>query len=118
MSRIHPRLLLKSISIITALLVLLIYGLFQAHEFIAGPTLTIVEPKNGSTIASTSPEVVLKGNAKNISFITLNGLQIFTDENGDFSRTLLLPQGLAIITVEAQDKFNRSVRKEIQLLVK
>lgn len=118
MASSNPRLILKISGIVIGLAAILIYTLFQAHEFIAGPKLEIFTPKNGETIASTSAEVLLKGNADNISFLTINGLQVFTDEQGDFSRKLLLPEGLAIITVEAQDKFNRSVKKEIQLFVK
>ena len=109
---------LKIAGAIVVFLILVSYGLFQAHDYITGPKISIDSPKNGETISSSTPEVLLKGRAENISFLTVNGLQIFTDENGNFERELLLPPGLAIITVEAQDKFSRSIRKEIQLFVK
>ena len=114
----NPRSLFTLFGIALGLVVLIAYGFFQAHEFISGPSVEIASPRNGETIASTSPSVLLKGTARNISFLSINGLPTFTDENGDFSRTLLLPVGYTIITVEAQDKFKRSIRKEIQLFVR
>ena len=95
-----------------------VYGYFQSRTIITGPILTISSPTNGQTIASTSPEILIRGTARNISFLTIGGVQTFTDEQGAFARELLLPEGYSIITIEAQDKFNRSVKKELQLFVK
>ena len=118
MATADSRPVFKVTIIVVGLLVLLIYGYIQAREFITGPKLELSSPKNGETIASTSPEVVVQGRAQHISFLTINGRQIFTDEKGDFGSKLLLAEGYTIITVEAQDKFKRSVKRELQLIVK
>jgi len=118
MASTNSRSLLKTLVITFGVVVLLGYAYFQTRDFLSGPQLVITEPQNGQTVASTSPEILVRGHAEHISFLTINGLQVFTDENGDFSRKLLLPDGLVIITIEAQDKFKRSVKEELQLLVK
>lgn len=118
MASTDSRSLLKTFVIVFGIIVLLAYAYIQAYDFIIGPQLVITSPKNGETVASTSPEVIVRGHAEHISFLTINGLQVFTDENGDFARKLLLPEGLAIITIEAQDKFKRSTKEELQLIVK
>lgn len=118
MAGIDSRPILKVASIILGLLILLVYGYFQARELITGPRLEISSPKNGETLASTSPEILVRGHAKNISFLTINGRQVFTDESGYFSSTLLLGEGYTIITIEAQDRFKRSVKRELQLIVR
>ena len=106
-------------TVIAVLLVLIItYTYLQTRDFLTGPQLTITSPENGQSVSSSSPEIILSGETSHISFLTVNGLQVFTDENGTFSRKLLLPEGYTIITVEAQDKFGRSITREIQLIVK
>ncbi|OHA27331.1 MAG: hypothetical protein A3C06_00575 [Candidatus Taylorbacteria bacterium RIFCSPHIGHO2_02_FULL_46_13] len=112
------RALVKITLIIFALVGLSAYAYVQTRAILTGPTLLILSPANGASVASTSPQITLRGEAHNISFITINGLQMFVDEQGKFARTLLLANGYNIITIEAQDKFNHSVKKELQLIVK
>lgn len=117
MSISEPRTILKFSLVGIAFAALLAYAYLQGRDFIEGPQLTIISPKNGQTIASTSPLVALRGTAAHIAFLTVDGLQIYTDEKGSFSRALLLPTGYSIITVKAQDKFGRSITKEVQVVV-
>ena len=41
---------------------------------------------------------------------------IYTDENGNFSETLLLQDGYNIIQFTAKDKFNREVMETLELV--
>lgn len=118
MASTNPSSLLKILLICVGVASLFVYAYLQARNLISGPRLEITSPRNGETVASTSPEVIVRGHAEHISFLTINGLQVFTDENGEFARKLLLASGYTIITIEAQDKFKRSVKKELQLVVK
>jgi hypothetical protein len=86
-----------------------IYFLFQARGYLFGPKITLDSPLDGETIHNSYFKV--KGQALNVSSLSLNGRQIFTDENGNFSESLLLARGYNIIELTAQDKFGR-VRKE------
>jgi hypothetical protein len=113
MARRETRFYLRITLIVVAFVLIVGYSYFRAENLLTGPRLEILEPKNGTTLKT--PEIVLKGEAKNISFLTLNGRQIYTDSAGNFSRELLLSGGYNIITVVAKDKFNRVVQKSIQL---
>jgi len=59
--------------------------------------------------------VTIRGNTRNISFITTNGVKTYADEDGEFEHTLLLNPGYNIITVNVTDRFNRSLTKSIHL---
>ena len=95
---------------------LIVYVYLQSREYLRGPVLTIEEPLNGSM--STTSLVALLGRAHNISFLTLNGRQIFTDEQGRFKESLLLQDGYNIMTLEAKDRFGHSVEKRLELVYK
>src|SRR3990167_331640 len=109
--------LIAGISIAVVILTSLgIYAYLQSREYLRGPVLTISEPLNGAT--STPSLVTLRGTSKNISFLTLNGRQIFTDEQGRFEESLLLQNGYSIMTLEAKDRFGHIVEKRLELVYK
>ncbi|OHA20488.1 MAG: hypothetical protein A2849_00630 [Candidatus Taylorbacteria bacterium RIFCSPHIGHO2_01_FULL_51_15] len=109
--------LIAGISIAVVILTSLgIYAYLQSREYLRGPVLTISEPLNGAT--STTSLVTLRGTSKNISFLTLNGRQIFTDEQGRFEESLLLEEGYSIMTLEAKDRFGHTEIKRLELVYK
>lgn len=81
------------------------YTYFQARTYLAGPQITVLEPRNGATVAEERVSVI--GIAKNIAHLTLNDRQIFTDDRGMFSERLLLPRGYSIMKLTARDRFDR-----------
>lgn len=91
-----------------------VYAYFQSREYVRGPVLAIEEPLNGSS--STTSLITLVGRAHNISFLTLNGRRIFTDEQGRFRESLLLPEGYSIMTLEAKDRFGHRAEKRLELV--
>ncbi|MEK7169698.1 MAG: hypothetical protein AAB767_00230 [Patescibacteria group bacterium] len=95
---------------------LIVYAYFQSREYLRGPVLTIDEPQNGSF--STTSLVTLVGHARNISFLTLNGKQVFTDEQGRLRESLLLQNGYNIMTLEGKDRFGHTVEKRLELVYK
>lgn len=92
------------------------YGAFRAKSLVEGPDIGIESPFNGAT--STESLITVKGYAKNISFLTLNGNKIFTDESGVFTEKVLLSYGYNIMTLEAKDRFGRTAQKTLQLIYK
>lgn len=98
--------LLKGIGGLLLLLALIGYGFFQVRHFVRGPVLSITAPEDGEVV--TDPRLTITGSAHNISFITLNESDIFTDENGTFSQELLLAPGYSIIEVSVTDRFKRT----------
>lgn len=89
------------------------YFLFQARFMVAGPMVEIISPKNGSLVASSL--VSIEGRAKNIAWISLNGRQIYTDESGLWSESLVVPPGTNIVTVKTRDRFGREAEKSIKI---
>lgn len=109
-----PKLILSAVIVVIIVIGLGVYAYLQSREYLRGPVITIKEPTNGAL--STTPLVAVRGNARHISFLTLNGRQIFTDERGVFSESLLLQDGYNIMTLEAKDRFGRTVEKRLELV--
>ena len=80
------------------------YVLFQARNFIQGPSITLTDeyvPVHHEKI------ITISGVAKNIVKLTLNGKEIHTDSEGVFTHKLILENGYTITTLTAQDRFGR-----------
>lgn len=92
------------------------YAAFQAEALFLGPRLIVDSPISG--MSTSTSLVTIEGRASNISYLTLNGNKIFTDEQGKFKERILLSYGYNIITVSAIDRFERSVTKSLQLIYK
>ncbi len=73
-------------------------------------------PLNGASVEHSL--INIEGVAKNISHISMNDRQMFTDEEGEFSEKLLLSYGYNIITVKAKDRFGRETKKTLELIYK
>ncbi len=93
-----------------------LYAYEQSREYLKGPQIVILEPKNGVTV--TESLIVVSGNAQNVAYITLNGDSIFVDSKGNFRQKLLLLSGYNILTINAKDKFGRKVEKTLELVYK
>lgn len=111
-----PKLILSVVIVIIVVIALASYAYFQSREYLRGPVITILEPPNG--LMSTTSLVALRGTARNVSFLTLNGRQIFTDERGVFRESLLLQDGYNIMTLEAKDRFGHVETKRLELVYK
>ncbi|MEK7604443.1 MAG: hypothetical protein AAB442_01450 [Patescibacteria group bacterium] len=83
------------------------YGVFKAWPLLAGPSLSISTPEEFAEV--TGSIVTVSGVAARITRLALNGLPLGYDQQGYFSSTLTFPQGGSILTVEAEDRFGRSV---------
>jgi hypothetical protein len=92
-----------------------LYALFQARFLILGPQVKIVNLEDGDLVKNSL--VILEGEAKNISWISLNGRQIFTNEKGFWSEKLLVSPGLSTVTVTARDRFGREKSKSVRLVL-
>ncbi len=93
---------------------LLFFVYHQTRGLLAGASVSVQSPQNGALFHE--PTLTLSGTAKKVSFISVNGRQIFTDEDGKFEELLLLAPGYTIITVSAEDTFKRKVQKQIEVV--
>lgn len=111
-----PKLIAALVMVMVTVIGLGIYAYRQSYEYLRGPVIAITEPKNGSAAATS--RMILSGTARNVSFLTLNGRQIFTDERGRFRELLLLHDGYNIMTLEAKDRFGHAETKQLELVYK
>lgn len=106
---------MKRAGLILAALLIIGYGAFEARKLLSGPEIVILSPKDGS--ATSSDPIIISGIAQNISFLTVNDNPSYTDEQGRFSVVLSPPLGYAIFTVAATDRFGRSARAAVRVVV-
>ncbi len=92
------------------------FSYVRSKNLLIGPQINIHEPQNGAIFRG--PPIQISGIAKNIARINLNGAQIFTDSLGNFKEELLLLPGYNILTVEAEDRFGKKVKKTLELVYK
>lgn len=89
------------------------YGIFEAHNLLLGPQITLAAPEYA---VATHALVSVEGTAANTSWLALSGRPIHTDEQGNFSEKLLVPVGYSILKLEAKDRFGRQSEKFIRVV--
>ena len=106
----------KRFVIILSIFLLVAYGLFNARNLIIGPTIEIFNPTKD--METQENVLVINGQAKNITFISLNEKPIFVDTEGLFEEKLLLAPGSNIIQIKARDRFKNEVSKIVKVYYK
>ncbi len=71
-----------------------------------------IEHIGNSTLAN------IKGKAKNATYVSLNGREIFIDKDGSFSEPVALIPGFSVITIKTHDKFGKNKERKFQLVYK
>lgn len=98
---------------LTILLLVVSYGLVKAWPLLSGPAIRF-----NAEVLGTAPGVVtISGRALHTETLTLNGGILLIDDRGHFSKTLTLPQGGAILSLTATDRFGRSSYERRTVLV-
>lgn len=105
----------KSLLILLGI-VFILYCLFQARFLILGPQVSVTSPQDGEIV--TSPLVVMRGLARNAAWISLNGGQIFTNEDGLWEEKLIVSPGTSIMTVTVRDRWGRERSKTTRIIFK
>ncbi len=91
------------------LLALLAYIAYQARFLLVGPQISI-EPAPATALEERT--ITIRGAANNISRITLNGRQIYTDPEGTFAELVVLHEGYNLLTIAAVDRYGRTSEVE------
>lgn len=89
------------------------YGFFEARRLLAGPSIVIHTPQDGSRISDSL--LTVEGEARNISFLTINDRQVLTDEAGHFTNKLTPPEGANVISIEGTDRFGRHTSADVHI---
>jgi len=105
------------ITIITVFFLFIVsYAFYEIQKILYGPKIEILNPKNGALVSESLVEI--SGKTENIKEISLNNRKIFINEQGDFSEKVLLSYGYNILTLKANDKFNRNTEKTLEIIYK
>lgn len=114
MNRDDTKRLLKIITISIIVLIIVTYAFFTSLDYLKGPKIIIKEPANGSTIATSSVEII--GIASRIQNITINGKPVIIDKEGNFNEILILVEGYNVSLFKAVDKFDRTAEYKLELV--
>lgn len=98
------------------ILLSLLYGLFKAYPLIRGPSITIYNPQDGDTVASSSFE--LSGLALRAKEITVQGRLIPIGTDGHFTELLVANPPYTILVISATDYYGKTVTKTIRVIPK
>lgn len=104
---------IKIVSIILAITIIAGYAAWRSYDYARGPKITIFEPLNNSSMATST--IIIRGQAERINNILLNGSALIVDEKGNFSRISAIFPGMNILTFTAEDKFGRKIRQELRI---
>jgi hypothetical protein len=110
------RFYIKLISVVLVVVLLVGYTLLEAQNLFKRNNLTITNPDNGATL--DKPLVNITGQARNVTSISLNGLPVFVDEDGNFEVPYVLAEGYNVVEVALKDKFGRVEKKTVELIYK
>lgn len=108
--------IIKSIVIVIITVVFFIYLGISLKKIISPPNLLIYSPLEDVTTEKKSISVI--GQTDPEAQIVINGEQILSNINGEFSKTINLKNGINIITITACKKYGRDNTIVRQVLVK
>lgn len=100
--------------IVFLVLLALGYGGFRAYPLIRGPYITIYNPHDGDTVASTTFE--LSGSVSRVKEITVNGRRIPIGTDGHFTEILMAQYPYSTIVMSATDFYGATVTKTIRVI--
>jgi hypothetical protein len=91
---------------IVILVFILGYSLYAAYPYLSGPSLTLyATPKEAL--------VQVHGNTTRVSYLTINGVEVPTAEDGSFSVERAYPAGYTAVTAVGRDRFGRTITKTL-----
>lgn len=107
--------LLRNILLGTAIAVFMGYLFFQLQGFFFSSYLEVFSPQDGAHLKNS--HVKVEGRASGVSFLTIDGRKIFSDDNGFFEEELILPYGLHIITITGEGRFGKTFQEKRMVYV-
>jgi hypothetical protein len=98
----------------TLFLIIIIFGYVNMHSIVNGVAITA----NIIPATTESKVVHVAGMVKNATYVSLNGREIFIDEEGKFDEAVALPDGYSVITLAAKDNNGESKKNTLEVVSK
>ncbi len=108
--------IIKNFIISIVVVTCFIYLALAVKAIVSPPYLLITSPREN--FATKEKTINIAGVAEAESQIAINGKQALTDENGNFSETVSLRNGINVITITAKKRYGREKIIKRQVLVK
>lgn len=109
----------KKIAIFSSTLFLVLifaYLWYQYDVFVGPPTLVLLDPKQD--IEVRSPEIKIKGNTDSDVSLTINGQDVYVNQDGLFDSTINLTAGINAIEIRARNRRGEETTIVRQILYK
>jgi cytoskeleton protein RodZ len=104
-----PRTIILGFSLLVALVAIIYIGL-EIRSVLIPPYLSVTEPGADVTVEGNS--VIVSGVGEIGAEVYINNQPVLSDQNGNFTETLLLSPGLNVVEVSAKNKFDKVSRVE------
>lgn len=95
-------------------LFIILYTVFQTKAISRGVDLVIEGLTDGSSL--NEDIVSVSGKATHATHLLINGKETVIDENDNFALELALSPGYNIITIEAEDRFEKKTKEVYRVL--
>lgn len=100
------------IVLIIFFLLVLGYAYFEGRGLLYGPAISV----ESRVMEVNEPFITIEGTANRISSLSMNGQAIPVTEGGVFSEPYLLAPGYNRITLTANDRYNKSTERIIEIV--
>ena len=108
--------ILKTIGALFFLVTAVFYVTYQAKDYLKGPKIYVAEPKEYQT--SESSLITIYGKIERVSFVRLNGKEIFLTPDGTFSEQIALKNGYNFVYIWTKDRFGREKETILPVVLK
>ncbi len=105
---------LETYGIVALVLIALCYGGFKAYPLIIGPKITIYNPHDGDTVASTTFEI--SGQVSPVKEITIQGRPIPIGTDGHFTEILTAQYPYTVLVITATDFYGKTITKTLRVI--
>lgn len=106
--------LMKTIALAAIISAGFAYLLFLGYRTTIPPVLAVLSPAQDMTV--TTDHIVIIGTTLPTSHVTINGENVILSPNGSFEQSLILTEGMNIITVSAAKKYSKEYTIERRVL--
>jgi len=110
-----PRFVKKTLAVLLVLGIL-IFLLWKVEQIFAPPPLKIIEPPDG--LITSDRQLKIVGQSQAEVEIVINNKPIFVDNQGNFTTTVDLQNGLNLIKIIAQKRYGQLNSAEVRVLLK
>lgn len=107
------RVIIKRVLIGVAVLIVVGYSIFVLSGYLRGPRIILSTPQNG--FSTTTPAIMVVGIAVRANSLTIDGAVVPLDLEGNFKDKLILAPGYNIITITAQDRYERTKEQKLEI---